>query len=253
MPKYDIRPAVVDHAQEFRQNTGQDPARYLVPDGNLFHPRPYLTSGDLIYVWPVGVEGIRHFGNSAVAIHRYIGDSDVDVQVVHKDEARIEMSGTFPGITAVDNMAALKLLVRDQTPDPGKTLFLPGIFERVQYVVVENYDFVHAADDRTHSFDYTITFIRTGPGRRIADPHGTPAPPNPTKKVTPRGHPGRYTLSKSGSQTFRQIAKRVYGSSEKWKHLADLNARLVQYSHAMAIPFFQLPTYRWPLGTKIFY
>jgi len=253
MPTYNYRPEVVDHAEVFRQNTGMDPARLLVPDGNLYHKRPYLQSGDLVYMWPVGVEGLRHSGTAALAIHRYIGDDDVDVQVVHRDESRIEMTGTFPGITSVDNVAALKLLIRDNTPNAGKILFLPGIFERVQYVVVENYDFVHAADDRTHSFDYTISFIRKGPGKRIADPHGKPAPPNPTRKTKPKGKPSRYAIARSGNQTLKQIANKMYGDANKWKHLADLNATLIADSSNSNIAYYEIPTHRWPLGTKIYY
>lgn len=246
---YDIRPKAAGTSEIFRQNVGQDPARYLVPDINLYHKRPSLQSGDKVYVWPVGVEGLRQTGTATLAIHHYFADDDADVQIIHKDESRIEMSGTLPGITSVDSMAALRLVIRDDTPDPGKILYLPGIFERVQYVVVENYDFNHAPDDRSHSFDYTITFVRTGAGKRIRDPHGRPAPPNPTTKTKQRGaRATRFVTIKAGERTFRQVAAKVYGNQAKWNHLLDLNLKLVK-----GIAFHNLPNYRWPLGTPIYY
>jgi len=158
------------------------------------------------------------------------------------------MTGTFPGILGVQNKAALRLVIRDQTNDPGKILFLPGIFERIQYVVVENYDFYHDPSDRTHSWDYTVTFIRTGAGKRISDPHGHPAPPNPGSKKDPRGRGARFYKAKVNLQTFRQISKKVYGDEKKWTQLADANMDLQQ-----GIPYHQIPNHRWPYGTKIYY
>jgi hypothetical protein len=257
MTTYNIRPATATKAQVFHQNVGQDPAKYLVPDGNLYHARPSLISGDKIYIWPVGTEGVRQSGQATLAVHHYFGDDDAEVQIIHQDESRIELNGTMPGITSVANMAALRLVVRDSPPEAGKILLLPGIFERVQYVVVENYDFVHDASDRTHSFDYTISFVRTGVGKRIRDPHGKPAPTNPGVRTTPRGKAARWVGAKSGAQTFRQIAKKVYGNQNKWAMLANLNARLIADAKMdlmdQNIAYFNIPNYRWPLGTHIFY
>ena len=257
MPTYDYRPETATHSTIFRQNTGQDPAKYLVPDVNLYHKRPTLQSGDNVFVWPIGAEGVRQSGTATLAIHHYIGDDDADVQIIHKDESRIEMTGTFAGITGVDNMAALRLVIRHETSDPGKILFLPGIFERVQFVVVETYDFVHSADDRTHSWDYTISFVRTGAGRRISDPHGAPAPPNPGTRTTPRGRPTRFITVKTGLRTFRTIAKKVYGNANKWAFLVSKNQQLISDAKMslsdIGIPYFNIPTYQWPLGTKIYY
>jgi hypothetical protein len=200
---------------------------------------------------------LRQSGSATLAIHHYIGDNDADVQVIHKDESRIEMTGTFPGIKGVDSMAALRLVIRDDTEAGGKILFLPGILDRIQYVVVENYDFVHGADDRTHSWDYTVSFIRTGAGRRIPDPHGRPAPPNPRRRVKPKGKPLRSIRAAAYRRTFRQIAKEVYGDQNKWTYLADLNMTLISDSKMSLsdqnIPYFNIPTYQWPLGTKIYY
>lgn len=255
---YDYRPETALEMEIWRQGRGQDPARYLVRDSNLYHRRPSLQSGNLVFVFPVGVEGMRHTGQATLAIHHYFGDDDAEVQILHKDESRIELSGTLPGIRGVESMAALRILIRDTPPDIGKILFLPGIYERVQYVVVESYDFTHAADDRTHSWDYVITFVRTGAGRRLPDPHGKPPPPNPGTTKTPRGKYTRFWRTGSGgARTFRQISKIVYGSASKWKLLVDLNNDLINSERQRlkqdGIASFDIPNFRWSLGTKIYY
>jgi hypothetical protein len=252
LTRYDHRPETAKDTQHFRQNSGQDTARYLVPDSELYHKRPYLQAGDDVFVWPVGTEGFRISGNSTLGIHHYIGDDDVDIQVLHRSERRIELSGTFPGRTSGQNKESLEAVLRKPVSDPGKILFLPGILERVQYVEMENYEFSHDADDRTHSIDYTVTFIRMGTGRRVADPKGKPAPPNPGRKKRARGKKNKYIIVKAGLRTFRQIAKKVYGSAEKWPVL--LNKNMAHYGDILgSMPKHQVPTYRWPLGTKIYY
>lgn len=253
MTKFDYRPETTSGkpaGEKFVQGSGQDPARYLVFDSNLYHPRPYLTSGIDTFYWPVGVEGLTDSGNATLSIHRYIGDDDADVQVIHRDESRIEMSGTFPGRHGIRSVQALKTIIRQTTPDIGKVLHLPGIFENVQYVTVENYSFNHGADDRTHSWDYSITFVRMGKGRRVRDPHGKPPPVNPSRKTVPKGKAGRYVRIKVGQVTFRQIAKKVYGNANKWHQLVDLNLKLVV---GTGLPMWKIPTHRWKLGIRIYY
>lgn len=253
MPVYDFRPETATGSpagEKFTQGMGQDPARYLVFDGALRNPRPFLISGNDTFVWPVGVEGLTETGNATLAIHHYIGDEDADVQVIHRDESRIEMTGTFPGIHGIQSVQKLRDMVQQVTPDKGKVLFLPGIFERVQYVIAENYNFAHGADDRTHSWDYSITFIRTGLGRVIPDPKGTAPPPNPSSKTTPRGKAARYVRVKTGQQTFRQIAKRVYGNANKWVLLIALNQKLIL---GTGLAKWQLPNHRWNFGIHIYY
>jgi len=244
------RPPTANETQIWKGNTGQDPARYLIPDSNLFHKRPSIQSGNAVFIFPIGVEGFRRSGQALLGRHYYIGDNDVDVQVVHFDEARIELSGTFPGITAVDNMVELTNLLASPTPDRGKILYLPGIFERIQYVNVENYDFVHDAEDRTHSISYVLSFLRTGIGRRIRDPHGTPPKPNPSVKKKKRArHAGRYVIVRDMSRTLRQIAHQAYGDSKLWGRVLELNEEPISKLIA-DVPRHQLPQYRFPIGTQ---
>lgn len=252
MTRYDYQPDIADDPQVFRQDSGQDSARLLVHNSELFHRRPYLQAGDDVFLWPVGTEGFRISGNSTLGLHHYIGDDDVDVQVLHRSERRIEISGTFPGRQSAQNKEALEKILRKPVSDPGKILFLPGILERVQYVEMENYEFTHEEDDRTHSISYTVTFIRMGTGRRTADPKGKPAPPNPSRKRKPRGKAHKYVIAKVGLQTFRQVARKVWGDADKWPELINTNMAYHGSEILYLLPY-QLPTYRWPLGTKIYY
>lgn len=243
------RPPLADGVQIWRSGTGQDPARRLIPDANLFHPRPSIQSGQNVFVWPGGVEGFRISGSALLAKHYYIGDDDVDIQVVHLDETHVELNGMFAGISGRDNMVELKALLAAPTPERGKILFLPGIFERIAYVNVENYDFVHDSEDRTHSIAYTIQFARTGIGRRIRDPHGSPPEPNPTVKTRARAKQvWRQMILREFRQTLRQVAQQAYGNANLWTRVLELNEPLV-HRLAPGIPRHRLPNYRFPLGT----
>ena len=243
------RPPLADDTQIWRSGTGQDPARRLIPDSQLFHKRPSISSGANVFVWPGGVEGFRSSGQALLGKHYFIGDDDVDVQVIHLDEARFEMSGVFAGKTSVDNMRELKALLASPSPDRGKILYVPGIFERIQYVNCENYDFQHDPDDRTHSISYQIIFIKTGIGKLIKDPHGKPPIPNPKVKKKNKGKSHRKVTVQQGRQTLRQIAKFAYGNANLWTRVLELNETRVK-KLAPNVPRHALPNHRFPLGTK---
>jgi hypothetical protein len=242
--------------QIWKPGTGQDSARYLIPDSQLYFKRPRLISGTREFVWPIGVEGFRRSGSALLAIHRPIGHNTSTIQVINKDESRIELTGTFPGRTAKDNMIALIDVIMATTPEKGKVLVMPGIFPREQYVYVENYDFVHDAEDRTHSIAYTITFIREAVGDKIKNVIGKPPVPNPTAKKKPKGKPARTFTVKDGARTLRAIAQAVYKNPDKWRQIANLNDAYIQKAlkpGGVQVNAHQLPTFRWPIGTKFRY
>jgi hypothetical protein len=244
-------PVIRDEAQRWRPNTGQDPARRLIPYSNLYHKRPTLESASKVFTWPIGIEGLRRSGTAALGIHRYLGENSVDVQVLHKDESRIEMSGVFPGITGRQYMNSLIDVIMADTPERGKILHLPGVFPREQYVVVENYDFSHDEDDRTHSWTYTITFVRIEVGKRVKDPHGKPPPPQPGVKTNNRGKAGRIFTIKDGVRTLKAVAKLKYGDADDWRKLLNANRQTLRaYMGRHNISMHQLPTHRFPIGTK---
>ena len=249
----DFRPETVKESERWKLGTGMNPAKYLIPDSELRYARPMLRSGSKEFVWPVGIETFRHSGNALLGVRRYIGDNAADVQVVHKDEARIEMTGTFPGTTAVACMIALKDVILAETPDRGKILFLPGVFEEVKYVAVESYDFNHSEDDRTHSIDYTITFVIMGTGFSFQTPNATGTTTTTTSSpvvtaTRPLSPGGRILSTTGGASNFQHIAKIVYGNPDKWPKLVDLNQALFA-----TIPAKDLPFKLWTEGIEIRY
>lgn len=254
----------------FNRGDGSDPAGYLINPGSvtgvgkhsagmLAHARPYLVAGNSIFVFPVGVEGFRVQGTATLGTHKYVGDNAVDGMTIHLEEGRITLSGTFPGLTAQDCMVACRNILRARTQN-GLVLFAPGVFEREQYVLAEDWSFEHTEDDRSHSIAYTITLVRIGDKNRVADPRGTTPPPQPTVGTTTKGKPSRLFTVKDGARTLRAIAANVYGNSDMWTQLVNLNAgQLADWQRGNALnalynlPTYQLPTYRWPIGTKFRY
>jgi hypothetical protein len=262
------RPPIIIHNDKWKMNTGQDPAKYLVypgtvlspgrhSPGNLRHARPYLVNGSKIFVFPVGVEGFRRSGQATLGLHRYIGGNTVDGVTIHYEEGRIELSGIFPGITSIDNKIDAINMLRSRPIETGLVLYAPGVFEREQYVLPENWNFDHEADDRTHSINYSIEFVRIGEGSKVKDPKGVTLPPNPSvRKIKPKGKPSRIFTIKDGVRTLRAVANEVYGNENRWDQLVELNSgQLTAWRRTVAdeVPTMRLPTYRWPIGTKFRY
>lgn len=254
-------PERISNGSIWRPGVGEDPAKYLINPGQvsapgkhtagqLAHARPYIVNGNNIYVFPVGVEGFRRTGNATIGSHKYIGDNSVDGITTHYEEGRIYLSGTLPGLIAQDSMVACINILRTPSPDPGLVLYAPGVFEREQYVLAEEWDFDHDPDDRTHSIAYQITFLRIGEGSKVKDPKGSPPPPQPSISTT-KGKAVRIFVARDGAQTLRTISAIVYGDASKWTRLVVVNA--VQSAPLVNIPSFQIPTYRFPIGTKFQY
>jgi hypothetical protein len=247
--------------------TGQDPAKYLIfpgtvrapgkhSPGNLRHARPYIANGSKLYVFPIGVEGFSRTGQATLGLHHYLGDNAVDGTTIHFEEGRITLTGMFPGLTAQDNMVECINMLRSKTKERGLVLYAPGVFEREQFVLPETWDFTHAEDDRTHSISYTVTLVRIDEGKKVKDSPGTSPGPNPVqKRVKPKGKPSRIFTVKAGARTLRQIAKKVYNDDRMWQQLVSLNAgQLAQWqSRDVGTAPFNLPTHRFPIGTKFRY
>jgi hypothetical protein len=261
----------VIESELWRPGTGQDPAKYLVKPGqitgrnkhspgNLGHSRPYIVSGNVIFAFPVGVEGFTRSGSAQLGLHRYLGENAVRGNVTHREEARIELTGTFPGLSAQDLMVSCINILRSAPPKPGLILYAPGVFNAEQYVLPEQWNFTHDPEDRTHSINYTISFVRTGEGQTVKDPIGKAPDAQPGVKTVPRGQPIRSFTVTDGARTLRQIAYIVYHNAEKWQELVQLNAgtlatfqRSQALNEANDLPSWKLPTYRWPIGTQFRY
>ena len=225
---------------------GQDPSRYTIYPKWFEHPSIQIPNG-AAFVWPLGTEGFRISGSATLGIRKYMGDNAVVVQVTHTDERRIELSGMFPGNTGAENMRDLIEILTGKAP--YKSLRLPGVFPLEQYVTVENYEFRHEEDDRTKSVLYTVTFLRSGVGKKVRRRRVTQPPPNP-KKAKNKGKPARIFTVRDGYRTLRSIAQKVYGNSNRWNDLYKLNT---QKLNSMGIPYHMIPITQLPLGTAIRY
>jgi len=252
--------------QIWKRNTGEDPARYLVfpgtvsapgrhTPGNLRHARPYLVNGRQMFVFPIGVEGFRRTGQAILGLRHYIGDNAVDGVTVHYEEGRIVLTGTFPGITAQQCMVELLSLLRSPTAGKGIILYAPGVFNKEQFCLPENWEFSHDPDDRTHSIDYTLTLVKLGEGPKVKDASGTPAPNNPGAKRTPKGKAQRIYTVKGNVRTLRAIASKVYGDAGKWTQLVSLNRQelAVIQTQSSGSSAHNLPYYRFAIGTEFRY
>lgn len=243
-----------------RFKAGDDPAAILPLSQLRFSP-PSVRSSENVFIWPMGVEGFRRSGSATLGIHKYLGAGNVDVQVAHLDEAHLEMTGTFPGLTSKNNMAELLAVI---TADGAKELILPGIFSRIQKVFCENYEFSHAVDDRTHSIDYSISFVRTTVGVGVSSGDRFLTASNPgsgtqTLSGSPRStaltsvaQSDRVFVVADGAQTLREISSIVYGDQTLWPQLVLLNASALDiYNPDLELGIYQLPTVRLPIGTKV--
>jgi len=259
-------PRITEGGETFLAGLQQDPAYYLVDPGDvtgknegspgqLAHIRPSISNGKDLYVFPVGPEGFHEEGNATLGLHQYLGDTESDGVTVHYDESRITLSGTFPGLTSQNNMVACRNILRGHQGEPGVILYVPGVFEQEQYVLPETWSFDHTADDRTHSIDYSITFVRIGTKRKLIDPGGTIPPPNPGGTVGGTSAPHKVFIVKASVRTLRAIAKHVYHDPDDWSRIVRLNEGKANrwIRHHPNVPKYKMATYRWPLGTKFRY
>lgn len=262
-PKFTPQPPIaVDNARwrvgddpaAYTRNPGSHTSRTIYEAGQLVHARPFIASGSDLFVFPVGVEGFERSGQATLGVHKYLGENATDVHVFHREEGRIELTGSFPGLTSPDVMRECIRILTSIPPEPGLVLVAPGVFETEQYVTAENWRFTHGEDDRTHSIDYAITLVRSGTGKKIKDPTGKVPPPGPQISAAPKAK-GKTLSVASGAQTFYKIAEVVYNGSGYWQLLIPLNDKLIRKiaSEAGYFPAYSLRSKRWPIGTKINY
>ena len=228
---------------------GEDSARYLLQPDVQFE-RPWLSvPGGETFIFPAGVEGFEHSGTAEIAIHKYLGDDEIDISMVHRDEPAFSLTGQFPGKTSVNNMLACKAVCASKTPERGKILHLPFIMPRIQYVVVRDYNFAHSEDDRTETIAYRLSFLKIGVGRRISP--GEPDLPSPNPETQqPVGDSQRLFRVRQGYRTLRAVSKKVYGNPDKWIKLFNLNQSKL---NKLGITKREAPTALIPLGTMLKY
>jgi hypothetical protein len=246
-----LSPAAKRHTQTRRQ---EDSARYiLVPDEDF--QRPYLAVPGTreAFVWPAGVEGFELQKDTALGIHRYLGEAPLEVSVTHQGEKRINMSGIFPGWTAVENMHALERVYDMPTEAKGKILHLPGILPQLKYVIGESLRFSHTEEDFLEDLAYQVTFVVTGggattpTGRMTSGVTGQPAEGFGT---TPKGNASNVFVTTAQFNTLRRIALHLFKSADRWVDLYQANSTFFDVNN---IASFRIPNFQLPLGMKIYY
>lgn len=228
-----------------------DPAKYVIERRRFERPSISVPGGPS-FEWPLGVEGIVISGSATLAEHKYIGDNAVVLQVMHRDDRRIILSGMFAGVTGSENVRDLLEVVEADTPAAGKVLTLPAIIlPKNQLVMVENYNFEHMQDDRNDSWTYTITLRRTGVRGLVKKPKVINTPVNPnSKKPKNKGKSGRVFTVRNGARTLRAVAKIVYKNDLRWREIYNKNQKAL---NKLDTPLHELPIKTLPLGMKLEY
>jgi hypothetical protein len=243
-----IAPAV--NAPHFDQ--AKDSAQYLIdPDDDFARPYLAIPGTKRAYIWPLGIEGFELQDQAQLGRHKYLGEIELDVDVLHRAETLITLSGTFPGWTSVENMNALRAIFYANTPERGKILHLPGILPNLQYVVAETETFRHEQDERTMDMTYSFSCVKVGTGKKA--PWVGPTQPNQRHVIrTRRGRGAKIFVVTAKVNSLRKIAAKVYGSEKRWGDLyaIDKNSKWFQ---ARNIPTHLVPDYRLPPGLKVSY
>lgn len=231
-----------------------DSAHYILnPDTQFARPwiaSPGVGSSGIAFVFPLGVEGFSLTSSPDLGIHKYIGDNDIDIDVVYPDEFHITLTGIFPGDTAPEQYRALRKVLTHQQTTRGKVLSLPIIAERILYVSVVNYSFSHDENDRTQTISYSLEFIQQGTGGKLRHRDLTPARKNPTTKRSKRGKSTKRKVVKGGG-TVRKNAAQVYDDPSMQYQV--LRENLNQLSTDLGLMPHQLAYMQLPPGTVLDY
>lgn len=234
-----------------------DTVQYVLAPGSNFY-RPWISvPGGRAFVWPLGVEGFGVSIDPQLGIHKYIGDNAVKVDVIHKGEERLTMTGSFPGLSSIGAFRALRDIVYADTPEKGKILYIPHLFTYTQRVVIAQARFDRGEDQRGTDLTYTIEFVRIGPGPTPPQTNKVDAVPQGTKRSKNSGAKGG---SGSGAHrpfkvngtynTLRKIAALKLGSVSKWRTLYEKNQGTFR---RLGVAAHLAPNYRIPLGTVVYY
>lgn len=218
-----------------------DSARYiLIPDAEFYRPWIANPPNGTAFIWPLGTQGFTYSSSATTGIHHYIGDNDVDVDVVYPDELHITLTGHFPGRTSPVFMQALRQVILDPDNGTGKILALPGVDPMILYVTVISHSFTHDESDLTSSIAYSIELIKVGQGRKLDLAKLQPTIPNPSHKTVARGKSSRTTVVKQGRRTLRQAANKAYGSNRA-NYMLSLANKNADDLEKLGIPVFTLP------------
>lgn len=252
----DIRPPGPSADNGYRVYTivgnADDAAHYILkPDLQFYRPwiaSPGVGATGRAFIWPLGIEGFTLASTADLGIHKYIGDNDIDVEIIYPDEYHITLSGIFPGKTGAQQARELREVIAHKSSEFGKVLALPLVAERVLYVQVSNYSFTHDQEDRTGTIAYSVECIQQGAGGKLKRRTLRPPKKNPTTKRQPRGKSTKRKAVKQGGSTVRMAVAQTYGQTDMQQ---ILNKNLSTLSTELGIPAHQLAYSQLPPGTVI--
>jgi hypothetical protein len=226
----------------------KDSAHYIVEPGvNFMRPWLAVRNGPA-FQWPLGLEGFTLAIDATLGIHKYIGDNQVTVDVIHAGEERFTLTGNFPGNSAPDLTAALRTVVYHDSGRDGKVLWLPEIVTYAQLVQVAHFEAVRAEEGRGRDMTYTIEFVKIGKTDFASNPNPVLTKPQPTRP--PKGTSPAWFKVNGKYNTLRKIAKWKYGSASKWRAIYNLNSK---WFIKRNIKLAKAPDYHIPIGTRIYF
>lgn len=219
-----------------------DPAHYLQQPGTDFM-RPWLCVQDgPAFQWPLGMQGFSDAITASLGIHRYIGDDGgVEIDVLHRGEEHITLSGFFAGDSSAENIVALREVVLYQPAPGGKILYVPEIANNPWRVQVATAQFDRSPDDRGDDCSYSIEFVKMSVVQGMDTGDIVPTPAGSRKVKVNAKH-----------RTLRSLAAWKLNNANKWRILYDIhkNKHWFEKHH---ISYHKAPTYRLPIGHVIYY
>lgn len=226
----------------------KDTVAYIQPPGIEFY-RPWLAiPNGAAFIWPLGLEGFGISVEPTLGIHKYYGDNKVVVNVIHRGEEHITMSGNLLGKSAVDSLRQLRDVAYAVQPVGGKILYLPGVLNYAQRVAVVRLSFDRTEDARGEDITYTMDLVRTGIENKFTDPDlavPTTQPSTGTQKAS-----SRVFVVTSSVNTLRKIALKKLGNASKWDDIYKKNKTIFA---RLKVPAHSVPTYKLKVGTKVYY
>lgn len=233
-----------------------DSARYLLePDTEFYRPWIANPPNGSAFIWPGGIQGFNISSTSTLGIHHYIGEVDIDVDVIYPSEEHITLTGHFPGKKSVNFLQRLKKVLLEKTSEAGKVLALPLVEERILYVAVSNYAFTHDENDNTDTVGYSIDLVRVGVGGKLILPTLTPPKNNAQAKKKKKGKSAKKKTVSSGGGgggSLRSLAMAIYGNTS-----VDAQLQIIKDNQdnleAQGIQAFTLPITSLGNGVELEY
>lgn len=224
-----------------------DPATYsLRPGRDFLRPWVAIRNGEA-FQWPLGVEGFTLTTDPTLGIHKFVGDNQVYVDVIHTGEEHITMEGNFPGNSAAVLVQALRDVVRKKVGDVGKVLYVPEIMKHAQRVQVISSQFSRSDDARGRDMQYTIEFVLMG--EDLANAATSVLVPSSALPSAPRTS-ARSVNVDAKHNTLRKLALWKLGKSDNWRQMYDASET---WFTERSITLVSAPDYILPLGTLIYF